>query len=234
MLVISAQDLLHAPDEHTGVPVVAARGDHPLGLITFGLLDEAFHRAHLHGALDVQLVAGLDVAESGVGSRRRDTEGDQVAPLRGGGRRDQDLPELRALVHDVIGGQHRHDGLRVERRERRHREADGGRVAAGIGLDHQVIAPELGELLVDKCPVLRRRDDEDPLGRYGLRDPIDGVLKERAATLEVEELLGTFAPRERPEARSGAAGKNEDVQPGQGASARSNRVASPDGPRAVS
>src|SRR5712691_11487155 len=234
MLPVGAQDLLHAPDEHAGVPVMPARGDHPLSLIAFGLLDEAFHRAHFHRALYVELVARLDVAEPGVGSGRRDTERDQVAPLRGGGRRDQDLPELGALLDDVVRGQHRHDGLRVEGGERGHREADGGRVAAGIGLDDEMIAPELGKLLMDEGPVLGRRDDEDALVRDGLRDSIDRVLEERPVTKEVEELLGTLASRERPESRSGAAGEDEYVKSRHGASARNNRDAWPDGPREAS
>src|SRR3989442_7794529 len=102
MLPVGAQDLLHAPDEHPRIPVMAARGDHPFGLIAFGLLHEALHRAHFHRALYVELVTRLDVAEPGVGSGRRDTQRDEVAPLGGGGRRDQDLPELPALLYDMV------------------------------------------------------------------------------------------------------------------------------------
>ena len=102
MLRVGAQDLLHAPDEHAGVPVVAAGRDHPFGLIAFGLLDEALHGAHLDRALDVELVPRLDVAEAGVRSGRRDPDGDEVAPLRGGSRRDQYLTKLRALIHDMV------------------------------------------------------------------------------------------------------------------------------------
>jgi mannose-1-phosphate guanylyltransferase len=70
VLLVGAQDLLDAPHEHAGVPVVAARGDHALRGIPLGLLDEPLDGAHLDGCLDVELVAGLDVPEPRVRALR--------------------------------------------------------------------------------------------------------------------------------------------------------------------
>jgi hypothetical protein len=86
-----------------------------------------------------------------------------------------------------------------------HRKADRGGVAARVWLDHDVVGTKLGQLLVDEGPVLRRCDDEDPLVRNDLADPIDGVLEQGPITDEVEELLRLAAARPRPEPRTGTA-----------------------------
>jgi len=52
-----------------------------------------------------------------------------------------------------------------------------------------MVGRQLGKLLVDQEPVLRRRDDEDALRRDDLLDPVDGVLQEAALTDKIEELL---------------------------------------------
>jgi hypothetical protein len=52
-----------------------------------------------------------------------------------------------------------------------------------------MVGRQLGKLLVDQEPMLRRRDDEDALRRDNLLDPVDGVLQEAALTDKIEELL---------------------------------------------
>ena len=130
-----------------------------------------------------------------------------------GRRRDEHLAELVTPLDDVVRRQDRDDGLRVERGERRHGQADRGGVATRVRLDHEVVGPQLGKLLVDQPAVLRRRDDEDALVRDELAHPIHRVLQQAALAEEAEELLGSRLARERPESGSGAAGEHEDVEP---------------------
>ena len=89
----------------------------------------------------------------------------------------------------MVGREHRDDRLGIERVERGHREGDRGGIPARVRLDDDVVRAQLGQLLVDERAVLGRCHRERALGRDDLRDPIDGVLQERALPDEVEELL---------------------------------------------
>src|SRR5256885_9367624 len=102
MLLVGAKDLLNPPDEHPGVPEMAARSDHPLRRVPLRLLDEALDGAHLDRPVDVELVTCLDVAETSVGSLRRNPECHELAAFGRRGRGDQDLAELAAIGDAVV------------------------------------------------------------------------------------------------------------------------------------
>ena len=64
--------------------------------------------------------------------------------LRRRGGAKEHLPELGAPLDDVVGGEHRHDRLGVERSESGHGEPDRGGVAARVRLDDHMVRRELG------------------------------------------------------------------------------------------
>ena len=102
----------------------------------------------------------------------------------------------------MVGREDGDDRVRVERGERGHREPDRRGVAARIGLDHDVVGPQLRQLLVDQRAVLGRRDHKDPLVRDDLGDAVDRVLKKGALAHQIEELLWPVPAGPRPEPRS--------------------------------
>ena len=212
MFIEGTEDLGHAPHEHPGVPVVPAGGDHLLRHVALRLLDEALHGVHRERRPQVEAIPRFDVAESGVGALRLDAERHELPRLGRGGRGDQHLAELPAPLDDVVRGQDRDDGLRIERVQRGHRESDRRGVAARVRLDDHVVRAQLGQLLVDEEAVLRWRDGEDALERDDLDDTIDGVLEKRALTGERKELLRLVAPRERPEPRARTAREDQRVE----------------------
>jgi hypothetical protein len=124
------------------------------------------------------------------------------------GRRDEHLSELTAIADDVVRREHRDDGLRVERRERRHGQADRSRIPARVRLDDKMVDRKVWQLLVDQRAVLGRGDDEDALARDELRNAVDSVLKKAPIAEQVKELLRSVAPREWPETRTGATGED--------------------------
>ena len=195
---------------------MTARGQHLRRRVRLRLFDEALHLEDRQWPTDVERLTRLDVAETRVRAIGRDPERHEPAGLGGGRGRDEHAPESALLLDDVVGRQHRDDRVRIEGVERRHREPDRGGVPARVRLDHQVVGPQLGELLVDERPVLGRRDDEDALVRDELAHPAHGVLEEGPVTDEVEELLRLAPPRPRPEPRARAARQDERVQAGQG------------------
>src|SRR5438270_581839 len=89
--------------------------------------------------------------------------------------------------------------LGVESRESRHCQRDRRGVATGVRLNHEMVRPKVGQLLVDEGSVFRWRDDEDPLAGNELRDAIHGVLQEACLAQQLEELLRPVTPREWPE-----------------------------------
>src|SRR6185437_9522091 len=102
VLFVRAQDFLDPPNEHSGIPVVAAGCDHALRGVALGLLHETLYGAYLDGRLDLKLVPRLDVAEAGVRALRGDAERHEVTAVGCSGRGDEHLSELAPIADDVV------------------------------------------------------------------------------------------------------------------------------------
>ena len=136
MLAQLIQQHVGAPEEHAGIPEEIAGFDVASGLGQFGLFVETAHGQGF-GASRGAAAGEFDVAVAGLGPARLDAEHHQVA--RGGGLegRLDDGAVLRDLADHVVGGEHAHHRVGVERVQDVRGQADGGRRVAlrGLGQD---------------------------------------------------------------------------------------------------
>src|SRR6185436_5763811 len=78
---ISLDRARDSPDEHAGVPVMAAGSDHLLCSVALRLLDEALHAVDGDRCLEIKPLATLDVAEARVRSLGLYAQRDDLAAL---------------------------------------------------------------------------------------------------------------------------------------------------------
>ncbi len=213
------EDTVGAEQEHAAVPIVPARREHRLGRRARGLLDEARDPQHARGRR--QRLARLDVAVAGLGPRRGDAEGHELAGVghRHGG--IQRAIERVGLVHQVVGRADPEQRLAallladVERGER-----DRSRGVAPDRLEQAMV----GERRIDRLElaphqeVLRLGADRDHMLRAGAPEhPTRGLLEQRLRADQRRELLGQGVAAHRPQAGAGAAGEDYGDQHGHGA-----------------
>src|SRR5262249_23721790 len=100
-----------APDEHPAVPEIIACGEELIGTLLIGFLREAHHTYQLR----VQLVAGLDIAVTGLGAGGLNAhDHDVVCLLRYFDSPSNDLMKLLLVADDMVRRKHADDGLRIE------------------------------------------------------------------------------------------------------------------------
>ena len=196
-----------APEEHAGVPVEVAGGQIAFGVGQLGLLVETAHGKRLCAGLGS--AREFDVAVTGFGPARLDADHHQVA--RGGG--FQGGPENGAvpagLSHHVVGWEHAHHGIGIERAEDVRRQADGGRGVALHGLGQNLIRGNFGKLADDGAAQVRVGQNPHSLGRDHGGQPLHRGLDQGTLPRHIEHLLGGALAAPRPEARSASSGEDQ-------------------------
>ncbi len=205
---VGAQFLDHrigAKEEVAGIPEIT-RGDIAFGDRARGLFDEGFD-ARGCGAGDRRARFDVTIADRRLG--RLHAESDDVAEFgrtSGGG---ADGEKFGLFGYDVVGGEHRDDGLRIlaSRQRRGDRDRWPGVAPDRLGDDSRLDA-DLGELLAHEEAVVVVGDDDG--GReLRARDPQHGILEGRARADQSDELLGHRLARFRPDPRSRAAAHDD-------------------------
>ena len=174
-----------------------------------GLLDEFVEDK----TIVVQRRARADVSVFGVRLVRPHAEGDDP-PV--GGRRLRGAAggdETGRVLDHVVGREHQeHRVLVAPLRERRSR-GDGRAGIAPHRLEQDVgLGVDLGQLLGDQETILAVGDDDRPREQAGLGHAQHGVLKGRAWTEQLQELLRPALARAwpKPRARSAAHDQRDD------------------------
>lgn len=124
------------PYEHAGVPVIAAFAQKAFGGLDVRLFGEALH------GIDVPALAGacLDIAEAGVGPRRGNAEGDQLAAACGIDGLAQGLLEHGGFLDDVVRRQDHHHRIGAVARQPGGGQGNGGRRVAPHRFEQGVVA----------------------------------------------------------------------------------------------
>ena len=149
-----------AEEKHAAVPEVVAAGDKTGRALRIGFFHKSFDLVARFAARDG--CAATDVAITRFRRRRHDAEGGQRA-LRGGLERIVDgRMKGRPVFNDVIGRQHQHDGLRVERLQIPGGGGDGRRRVAAHRFEHdgQRFDGDIAHLLGHEETVLVAADQQ--------------------------------------------------------------------------
>ena len=170
------------------------------------LLDEAFNRVH---AVLADRVSRKDVAVAGLRLGRLDAEGDDASGLGGCAPGEAGGAKFRRIENDVVGGQRQHHGLRVALERHRGRGGDRRPRISPQRLDHdRCLDADLFGLAAREEVEIRSGDD-DGRGEHRIAHPQQGLLIGRPIADQRQELLGQGVAGDRPEPRSGAAGKQD-------------------------
>ncbi len=205
----------HGPGEDARVPQVPPAGQEGLRPRRVRLLHEAQYPAALpippFGGRD--RLAQLDVAEARLRRRGRDADGGQPAgPGQGRGLAQVCLQGL-GRGDLVVGGQDDHDRLRILGAQPGHAQAQSGRGAQGRRFAQHLPGRHLRQLCPHLRHMVRRGQDDDPLGGHQGRQAVHRQAQHRTLRVgEGQELLGRMGLGQRPKPRSGAAGQDEGVE----------------------
>ncbi len=189
------------------VPAVAAACEHVLGLFERRFFDEAVDREApiLAGAAD-RGAAG-DIAEAGVGVRRRNAEGDEPVGLRQPCRFGDRGVEGGDVGDDMVARHHEQQrvgvGLRHGERDRR-----GG--VARHRFDEQARLAR-AHLFAHHADMRLAAEDERGQEIFASRGPRDGLLEEAVGAGQRQELFGARAPRFGPQPGTGAAAQDNGL-----------------------
>ena len=195
-----------AEEEVARIPQIAL-GDIALGGLQVGLLDEGGDAAR---DADAERRARTDVAIADRRLGRRDAEGDDRPFRRRRFAGDAaDGEEALLVEHDVVGGEHRDDGLRIalgaDLGGDRHRRAG---VAPRRLDDDRRLGADLVELLARQKAIVVIGDD-DWLVEDRIVDPLDRLLEGRSGAEQRDELLRHGLARFWPDARACAAAHDD-------------------------
>ncbi len=209
VLFDGAHHLAGAEDEHAAVPQVAAALDEGAGTLERRLLDEALDTVRV----SAEGRARLDVAEAGVGPRRREPDGGEEACVGLGERLAQGAEEGGFVSDDVVGREDHHEGVGVAARDDVGRPADARRGVAADGLAEHVLGRQIGQgALGGRAQPLARGDVEARRGaERGDAAARGGDERLGRVGAEGEKLLGQLVARGGPEAGAGAAGEHDGV-----------------------
>ena len=156
-------------------------------------------------------LATLDVAITCLGAARLDAEGDQPAGLRRGDAAHDRTMEVGQRSDDVVCGLDQHQRIGISRQKPQGGGGDRRPGVAGLRLEQDGLGldVDLLQLVVDQEPVILVADQQ----RCGEADVAQAacrrVLQHRPFGCELEELLGIRRARQRPQARTGAAGQDD-------------------------
>ena len=206
MLLQALGDGDETPDEHARVPAILAAGEIFLGSFvirffheTLGLEERGFVGLQAVGRR--QFHAGLNVAVAGRRLGGLDADGHNHLPATGEIERvGEHLLKFLRLGNDVIRWQHGHDGLGRALADNRRAERDGGASVASAGLGDDVGLGQFRQLLADLRGLHRVGDDENIFEGHHRQDALDGLLQERGAAQQRDELLRGFLAAHGPEA----------------------------------
>ena len=161
-------------------------------------------------ALVAERLPAPDVPISGLRLGRCHAEGDERAIARGLGGDLDGVVESFEVGDDVIGRQDEKQGISVVAAQH---ERGGGRRVPAVGLqdDGRGCYADLPKLLGHDEAVLVVAHDERRGEAFGVGDAARGFLQQGVVGNERQELLGIERPRERPQARSHAAGEDDGV-----------------------
>ncbi len=222
-------------DEDAAVPEVLARVDVSLRRRLVRFLHEAIEDEGMTMGQARHRDAAPDVTVAGLGRSRRDAEGDQRALLRQPGGAAQRRAKGAAVADDMVRRHHRQHriaplGAGVERGQ-----GEGGRRVAPDRFEDDGLRrlPRQAQLLGDDEAVfLVRNDDrrqfvEAIFARFGVPAQ-HRVLQHRMLAAQGEQLLRMLLARQRPQARAGAAGKNDGLDQ-HGSASRDKAIGQDDG-----
>jgi hypothetical protein len=226
LLELLAQDRHRAPDlleddvgaehEDPGVPEVAAVGEVACSGPRVRLLDEALDLERLEPrpellAARCEARADLQVPVAGLRPRRTNADGRDRPPLGELGARGERVAEGGGLPDVVIRREHRHDALRIARRDVERRETDAWRRVPRARLDDEVILRESPQHPPGRGRVRRPAHDVRAILLRERWKARHGGGEQRRVARERQELLRAILARERPEASAGAAGHDHGM-----------------------
>ena len=133
--------------------------------------------------------------------------------LLGDLRRGGEHPAEAVHVGDeMIGGQHRHNGLRVLLAQVNRPQPDTGGSTLALWLDDEALRRQLRRLGRQGCDVLGTGDDEHVLRlEYG-GNPVHRVLEHGTPSNQRERLFGAIPATDRPQSRPHPSGHNQCVE----------------------
>ena len=206
----------NAPHKNAGVPKIARLFQVTLRGGEIGLFAEAVDGIDIALARGGIAEVGLDVAIAGGGTIGMDAEGDNGVGLGCELNTLTDaLREGGGVAHIVVGGRNNECGSRITLLDTPGGIADAGGRAAHAGLEQDVVARHVGELLGHDRSVAFGGDHPDIFGRDNAAEAVDGELQHGApATENVEKLLGAGFAAHGPETTADAAGHDDEVDVG--------------------
>src|SRR5439155_24576784 len=182
------------PDEHPGVPEVMRRSDVPRRSLLGRLLGELRHLEDWR-ALSLRDRAYAHVAVPGLRTRGFQAHDDGAALYGGEPAADlENLPERAGLPDHVVRRQDHHHSVAVPPQDLVRREADRGRGIARGGLRHDLSPGDFGQAATNRVTRELTREDIGPLGRDDVFNTRHSLFEQRAASIQLEQLLGALAP----------------------------------------
>src|SRR5687768_10508021 len=115
------------------------------------------------------------------------------------------------MLDPMVRAQHGHHCVRVAPAQVQRRQPDTRRRAAPRGLDQDVLARHVRQLLSDEVGVGWAGDHIDSIGRNDRQRAIHGLLEHRSLAVNPQKLLGLRVAAVGPETRATSAGKNKCV-----------------------
>ncbi len=205
------QEGFGAQNEDAAVPGVGAGGEIAARSLLVGLFGERLDVEHA-GELR-EGIAAADVAVARVRTGGRDAEQHEASRGRHVCRPAHRADEGGLILDDLVGRGHDQDARWVLARHMQRGNRDGGCRIARHGLEHDRAraCPDAPGLLLNQEAVVGIADDGWRLEAQLGSEPLQRGGKEARglAAGEADELLGVHGPRQRPQPRAGAAGKDD-------------------------
>ena len=194
--------------EHAAVPEIFAAGDIGFGGCLVRFFDEAQHVAHALAR------RGIDVTVARFRRRGHDAEGDQITGLGRFHRNQHRGAECSLVRNHMVGRQYQqHRVVATLHGAQRSHGDGGGRVAADRFQDQRGRrGADLAQLLGDHEPVFFIGNHQRRIGARQAAQSQPGGLQQGFLAQQRQELLGMRLARQGPEARAGAAGKDDGDQ----------------------
>ena len=204
----------HVGAEHeiARVPQIAALDEGRAPLLV-RLLDEALDAAHLR--------IDAPAARRGGYSRSRSPDGRRTpkvtispASAATAGLGAEFARNCVPSLNDVVGGQHRDDGLGIAHRRPGRAGADGRGAVAPFRLEQdRRLGADLLQLLGDAEAIVEIGDDDRRVEDRPVADELDDRLEGRPVADQRNELLGQALPQFRPDAGARAAAHDHRLNP---------------------
>ena len=153
----------------------------------------------------------LNIAIARIRGGGGDAQGYQIIRLlRHGDGIAHDRAIKLGLQHDMIRGEHQHDGIPVLPLHRHRAPADTGGRVAGHRLAEDIFLRDFRQLGPHEGPVFLIGGDKDILRGHQRGNPVHGALDHGAIRVrQIQKLLGNPFPASGPEALPPAAGHNQ-------------------------